>query len=214
MARAPALDISRPVVLLTGFGPFPGMPDNVSARLVQYVSRQARHVHQTHRFHAAVLPTEWHAAPQRLAALIGKLRPAVSLHFGVAKDADGFRIETRGLNSCRMTEDSAGCLPPAPVLIDSGPKSYDVALPVNGIVDRLTALKLPVTTSEDAGGYLCNSIFYHALHARTEPDTLSRAGFIHIPSSLSAPHLTFDAAVTGCLEIIRVVLDDAHPLPR
>ncbi len=214
MARASALNTSRPVVLLTGFGPFPGMPENVSANLVQSVSRQARPVHKSHRFHAAILPTEWRAAPQRLSALISKLRPAVSLHFGVAENADGFRIETRGLNACRMTEDSAGCLPPAPILIDSGPESYNAALPVNGIVDRLTALDLPATTSNDAGSYLCNSVFYHALHAQSQPNTVGRAGFIHIPSSLSAPRLTFDAAVTGCLEIIRIVLDDAHPSPR
>lgn len=193
-------------VLLTGFGPFPGMPENASAALVRALSARARVAFKNYRFHAAILPTEWHAAPERVSALISKLRPALALHFGVAKDAEGFRIETRGLNQCRMTADAAGRLPPAPVLIADAPEYYGTALPLDGIVGRLRELQLPVSTSDDAGGYLCNSVLYHTLHGSAP--VAFKAGFVHIPSSLAASGLSFEDAVTGSLEMIRIALDD------
>ncbi len=186
------------------------MPENVSARLVRAVAQRARAAFPEHRFHSAILPTEWHAAPQRVTALISRLQPALALHFGVAKDAQGFRIETQGLNTCRHAPDAAGRLPPGEVLIADGPDAHPSSLPVRAIVDRLEALDLPVMTSEDAGGYLCNAILYHALHAVRGPTHATRAGFIHIPSEFSGPPLTFEAAVDGSLAIIGTVLHDAR----
>lgn len=186
------------------------MPENVSAALVRAVSRRARRDFTPHRFHASILPTEWTAAPQRVAALIARLRPVVALHFGVAKDADGFRIETRGQNACQMAIDAAGRMPSAAHLIADAPTAYETALPLEKIVNSLTALNLPVAKSDDAGGYLCNSVLYHSLHAAPKPDAPMRAGFIHIPSTLSAAGLSFDDAVTGSLEIIRIALDETE----
>ena len=208
MALATDIPLQSSIVLLTGFGPFPGMPENVSAALVRAVSRQARHVFQPHRFHASILPTEWSAAPERVAALMKRLRPSVALHFGVAKDTQGFRIETRGQNTCRMTIDAAGKMPVAAHLIVDAPPAYETALPLGKIVNRLTELRLPVATSDDAGGYLCNSVLYHTLHAQPQPHAPMRAGFIHVPSAFEAPGLSFDDAVLGSLEIIRIALDE------
>lgn len=198
------------VVLLTGFGPFPGMPENISARLVRTVSQRARSEIRPHRFHASILPTEWHAAPQRVAALIARLRPKVALHFGVAKDAHGFRIETQGRNACRMTVDAVGRMPSAEHLIADAPPAYACELPFEKIVNRLTELRLPVATSDDAGGYLCNSVLYHSLHTGPQSEAPLRAGFVHIPSALVEPGLSFEQAVMGSLEIIRIALDDGR----
>ncbi len=49
----------RSTVLLTGFGPFPGVPSNTSADLVKKVVRLARRTLPEFHFAAAVLPTEW-----------------------------------------------------------------------------------------------------------------------------------------------------------
>lgn len=214
MALAADLSSRSSVVLLTGFGPFPGTPENVSSSLVRAVSKRARFEFMAHRFHASVLPTEWNAAPQRVAALISRLGPTLVLHFGVAKDASGFRIETRGHNQCRMAVDAADRLPPAPLLVADAPPFYGAVLPLDKIVARLTELRLPVSISDDAGGYLCNSVLYQTLHAQTQPAAPFSAGFIHIPSTLAAPGLSFDDAVTGSLEIIRIALAEAAASPR
>ena len=35
---------SRPILLVTGFGPFPGVPFNVSAKLAEYLALDAAHL--------------------------------------------------------------------------------------------------------------------------------------------------------------------------
>lgn len=210
MALAADIHPQPSTVLLTGFGPFPGIPENVSARLVADVGARARIAFAPHRFHVSILPTEWDAAPQRLIALIARLRPAIALHFGVAKDADGFRIETRGLNQCRMAIDAAGRMPSGAELISGAPVAYEAGLPLEKIVSRLQDMQLPVSKSYDAGGYLCNSVLYHSLHAAPNAGTPLRAGFIHIPSSFADPGFSFEDAAAGSLEIIRVALEAAQ----
>ncbi len=196
----------RASVLLTGFGPFPGMPDNASARLVEALSSRARIAFPEIETNAAILPTEWNAAPERLAHLIAAHRPSLILHFGVAPDASGFRIETHAHNACHATEDAAGLLPASEWLLRGGAQSHAATLPAGAIVAGLTKLGLPAALSMDAGGYLCNAIFYLSLTYARGANHPCRAGFIHIPADLSSPPLSFDAALTGALEILRVCL--------
>ncbi len=196
----------RPVALLTGFGPFPGVAENVTGRLVAEVARQARLLFPGYRFETDVLPTEWQTAPQRLVALLQDLKPELALLFGVAKDARGFRIETEAANSCWASPDAAGLTPLAPVLVHGAVAAYSTTLPTDSIVRRLKSLGVPVSISNDAGGYLCNAALYHALHAIESAGHPCRAGFIHIPDDLSKPPLTLKDAIAGALEIIGVSL--------
>ena len=62
---AAALTPARPIVLLTGFGPFPGVPENATAVLVPRLAKAARELFPTYDFVAEILPTEWTAAPQK-----------------------------------------------------------------------------------------------------------------------------------------------------
>jgi pyroglutamyl-peptidase len=200
------LTTAQPTVLLTGFGAFPGIAENVSARLAHALADRARHEFPDHRFDADVLPTQWRSAPQRAAALLAAARPVLVLHFGVAKDARGFRIESRGANACRWAEDAAG-LPPLDSLLIAGARPhYDATLPIAAIIARLEEMRLPVSLSHDAGSYICNAVLYHALHMLAQTNHPCRAGFIHIPATLDGPPLTFDEAVAGSLAIIDVVL--------
>jgi pyroglutamyl-peptidase len=197
----------RPVVLLTGFGPFPGMPENVTGQIVGAVARQARKEFPVHQFHIRTLATEWRAAPKRVDALFRKYQPVLALHFGVAQGADGFRLETQGLNVCRPAEDAAGCMPRAAELVAEGADAYAATLPVKAIALRLRSKGYPVSISDDAGGYLCNAVLYHALHTVAATGCPCKVGFVHIPPDLSGPPLTFDAAVAGSLEIVRCMLE-------
>ena len=200
----------RPVVLLTGFGPFPGVAENVTGRLVPELAREARLLFPGHRFETDVLATEWQTAPQRLTVVLSELKPELALLFGVAKDARGFRIETEAVNSCRAAPDAAGLPPLAPVLVHGAANAYSTTLPTDAIVRRLRSLGLPVSISNDAGGYLCNAALYHALHTNRSAGHSCRVGFIHIPDDLSKPPLTFADVVAGALEIIRVSLLNAN----
>ena len=59
--------------------------------------------------------------------------------------------------------------------------------------------------SDDAGGYLCNAVFYHSLlEARVRGDRC-RVGFIHIPVEAGEPEAV-DHTVAGALEVLKFSL--------
>ena len=205
----------RSIILLTGFGPFPGTPENLSARLVPELAQRAARRFRGHEVVSEILPTEWTRAPQRLSELYTKLHPKLALHFGVSERASGFVIETLAVNRCASTADAAGCLPHSDLIDEAGLETASTRLPAERIVARLSALGLPASLSTDAGHYLCNTIFYRALQqAVSDPAKPTIAGFVHIPTELAASASAengvrpFDSevALTGSLEIIRVCL--------
>ena len=206
----------RSSILLTGFGPFPGVPENVTTRLVPKLASLARRRWRGHHIEAAVLPTEWRAGPAAVAELLDALKPAVVLHFGVARTSVGFTIESRGLNRARLITDAAGLLPPSGRLSLAGPDVLAASIPTARIIERLRRRSLPVSLSHDAGGYLCNAVLYGSLERALSAAWPMRSGFIHLPPALrdaadvaprrTAVRLDWDQALEGSLEILAATL--------
>lgn len=195
-------------VLLTGFGPFPGVAENATARLVPDLALRAAAAFPAYTFHHDILETAWSAAPERAAYLIATHQPVLALHFGVAREAQGFRIERTAQNVCRIAADVTGCLPSATQLECAGPDARTSGIDTVALTRRLEALGYPVSISDDAGAYLCNAVLYHSLAAAEALATSGcRSGFIHIPADLSGPPLSFPEALEGSLEIIRAALE-------
>ncbi|MBX9684186.1 MAG: pyroglutamyl-peptidase I [Hyphomicrobium sp.] len=207
------LALSGHSILLTGFGPFPGVTVNASARLVAAAVEAARAQHRYHSFFGAVLPTEWGAAPRSAVDLIARIKPSVVLHFGVAHDCIGLRLETQATNTCGIAVDASGLKPLSPSLVQAGADTIAVTLPIHQIARSLASRALPVSLSNDAGAYLCNAVLYRSLEYVHSVSMPTRVGFIHIPTKLQRPALTFDTAVAGTLEIIAACLED-HRLHR
>jgi pyroglutamyl-peptidase len=204
-------------LLLTGFGPFPGIPVNASALLVARLARAARARFSGVTVRSAIVPTEWGRGPARARAALESSGADVAIHFGVSARAKGFVIERRGENACVAAPDGVGELPPLGVLDPAGPARRPVTLPVAAILSRLKARGLPAAASDDAGGYLCNAVLYGSLALAAGRSGLI-AGFVHIPASLAGggSHqrspmpgcpLTAEQALDGALEIIAVCLD-------
>jgi pyroglutamyl-peptidase len=198
----------KPSVLITGFGPFPGVPVNASGVLATRLAAAARRRFSDAAIHAALLPTEWDRGPARAARWIARLKPSIVLHFGVSSEAAGFVIERRAVNACVEYADGAGLFPALTVLDPDGPKRRMATLPVRLIVTRLRALGLPATASDDAGMYLCNAVLYGSLGSASDLPLI--AGFVHLPASLatgaSCP-MTPTQALAGGLEIIATCLE-------
>lgn len=195
----------RTSVLLTGFGPFPGVPVNASADLVRRIVRHARRRHPAICFAVAVLPTQWTRAQERVEALHQRHRPALALHFGVASGTDVIRLEAEARNFCRSSVDAAGALPPASVLREGGPARRHATIDIAAIADALREGGLPVSISHDAGGYLCNAVLYHSLASAEDRDAC-QVGFIHIPGDLSNPPLGANDLTAAAIKIIEVAL--------
>lgn len=195
----------RPTVVLTGFGPFPGVRRNASASLVKRLAFKARIALPHYRFAAAVLPTEWTRAPGLLSELYERHEPTLALHFGVASNMRGFRIETEARNFCRMSPDAAGILPVLDCVCQDGAASLAATITVNSIVHHLEVQGFEAKLSDDAGGYLCNAVLYHSLVEARERGNRCKVGFIHVPADAKMRDI-FDYAVPGALEILKFAL--------
>ncbi len=219
----------RPVILLTGFGPFPGVPANATSILVPRIAEAARRAFPGATIACHILPTEWTAGLRVVDALYGDLAPEIALHFGVSGRATGFEIETRGRNKCNQTQDAAGHLPSLARLSALGPEYLPSLLPAAHIVERLRRRGIPAMISRDAGGYLCNALLYRTLEIARYTQSPPRVGFVHLPSNLvnernpsrgpmPGCRLTWDGVMTGGLEVIAACLGRPAPampaLPR
>lgn len=207
---------ARTTLLVTGFGPFPGVPVNATMRLLPELARAAGRHFPDVRLVAEILPTEWTAAPQSLDRLLAELVPDFALHFGVSSRARGFEIERRAQNLCSVQPDAAGVVPVSTLLSNDGTEHLAASVPVQHIVTRLRRRGIPAFASRDAGAYLCNATLYHSLACGRNASG-RRIGFVHIPASLARPGganrgrtgacpLTWAQALDGALEILAVCL--------
>jgi pyroglutamyl-peptidase len=196
----------RSKVLLTGFGPFPGVARNESSSLVKWLARRARSAIPSYRFVAAVLPTEWVLAPQVLAELYDRHDPVLALHFGVATIKHGFRIETEARNFRRASPDATGCLPATSKVTEDGVEVRTVTIDAPSIATDLSAKGYAVSLSDDAGGYLCNAVLFHSLILAEGRGGGCPVGFVHIPTVVWPPAL-ITTGVAGALDIIKFTLE-------
>lgn len=194
-------------VLITGFGSFPGVPENASAAVVERLSSAVAtlpNVHVTWR----IIPVDWQVAPQQIAELIADARPDIILHFGVSSRAEGLVIEALAHNRCHSSADVCGGLPLSHKIMEDAPDILPSTFPAHSIVARLRAEGLPAQLSEDAGGYLCNTVLYTSLHHFSQNN--SCIGFVHIPTDLggSKGGLSVDDVVNGGLTILLTCLEE------
>jgi pyroglutamyl-peptidase len=214
MMAAAHIKSSRCQVLITGFGPFPGVPRNVSAAVAERLGHAVRRRFPSAGVVWSALPTEWHIAPVHVEDLVLDLKPRLALHFGVSHLATGFVIETVARNHAGRV-DAAGLLPQLPMIDPFGPPEMTTQLPAARLVARLQKLGLPVRLSRDAGTYLCNAVFYRSVLSQRATGLGGRSGFIHLPIEVPdrrasvGPRaaLDIDRAVLGGVEIIAACLN-------
>jgi len=84
-------------LLLTGFGPFPGAPENPTAQMVQNLASCSL---GSMELVTRILPVIWNDAEARIAALIDEVKPDAILHLGLATKRSTIGVETRARNEC------------------------------------------------------------------------------------------------------------------
>lgn len=197
--------MARPRVLLTGFGPFPGVADNPSAWLAETLARRAM-LDADAELHARILPTAWQEA-QFMPRLYEELQPHVMIHFGVSERAKTFRIERSAHNRAARRADAHGLMPSAPTIHPEGADRFDTEVPAAALAAHLRVCGVPAASSRSAGSYLCNFLYYHSLawaRGQTDPRL---ALFVHIPPLRGrTDSLAQDALLRGGHEVLRFVL--------
>ena len=99
-------------ILITGFGPFPGMRNNPSQWLVRSIDSGVIRLPPDLSVATAILPTSWQRVEERTPDLLTRHQPAIALHFGVHDKASGFRVERIARNRRKYVPDVDGKLPP------------------------------------------------------------------------------------------------------
>ena len=165
-------------ILVTGFEPFGGEKTNGSWEAVQHL-RGA--VMADKKVIVYQLPVIWEKAPEKLVALIREYHPVAVVAFGEA-GAEPVRVEMVARNIRGMIPDNAGKMPATGLIFASASPTLRTTLNVDVITKRLHEAGIPVTLSQDAGGYLCNETFFSLMNFRgTERSSDIRRGFIHVP---------------------------------
>jgi pyroglutamyl-peptidase len=200
--------MSRPAdqsvrVLVTGFGPFPGISNNASAAVALAIEKSPAALGL--EVATAIIPVVWAGARAAAREAAARFKPHAILHFGVSKRASGFEIETRAFNLSGPKEDHAGAAPPGTPLVDAGRPFLMSTLPPSHLYGALTEGGFPAVMSHDAGRYLCNALFYWSLcDAEMEGRLVS---FVHLPAFGAGqevePRLTLEEAVGGARILVR-----------
>lgn len=188
----------RLVVLATGFGPFPKVPVNPTETLMADLAANPPDLGPDVDFRTEVLPTEYAGLGDRVAALGRKHAPHVAVHFGVSAKDKAIRLERLARNVVNTGRvDAAGALPVSGVLL-SGARARRTRLPIGAIFTALQQAGIPVFLSDDAGGYLCNALFFHAVAGLSPPYAPKTTGFVHVPptgENLTRTELTRAAGI-------------------
>lgn len=164
-----------PRLLITGFGPFPGIPENPSEVAARNIARSPRWRLLGVDVEALALATTYAAVDAELRPALADRRPDALLMIGVAGRAREVRVETRGLNRASILLPDARKARPAKLVLGPGPHARPTRTRPARQVVTLRRRGFKARLSINAGAYLCNASYFAALE-QTIPVI-----FIHIP---------------------------------
>ena len=161
-------------ILIAGFEPFGGEKVNPSAEVARAIAADPPAGAQVE---AAVLPVAFGEDLRIAWPVWERLRPDLVLGLGQSGGAAAIRIERFAHN---LRADPGQPESEAPI-DPSGPAAYAATIPVLEIARALRESGIPAVVSRDAGTYLCNHFFYHALRRADDEGNGTAVGFLHVP---------------------------------
>ena len=189
-------------VLVTGFEPFGGADVNASQQLVEALAAEPPNAFE---LATAVLPVVWGRAADELVRALERERPELVVCFGQADGRAHVDVERFALNFDEGSDEEGERR--RAEIATGGPVAYRSSLPVDAVVDALRAEGIPAAASRDAGGFLCNHVFYVLMRALAE-QTEVRGGFVHVPLlpeqalERAAPTMPLTTLVRGARTIL------------
>jgi pyroglutamyl-peptidase len=169
-----------PKILLTGFGPFPGAPFNPTGQLVRRLAVRRRPAFADLERIAHVFATGYAAVDAELPALMERHRPDAILLFGLAMRSPYMRVEIRARNAINVRLPDAKGATPLGRAIRAGGGSLRGRAPFRRLLAAARNARVPARLSHDAGAYLCNYAYWHAL-APSVRSGRPLIAFVHVP---------------------------------
>lgn len=176
------------LILVTGFEPFDGLAGNASSDVAHHLDgMQFKVGEEVYRVEGIVLPVDHEEAGRGVSDALKYRNPAAVLMFGISDHAKELCLESKACNACPA--DSGGCrckgcghscAPHA--------GSYYSNAPLRKLIKGLAKEKVPAQVSDNAGRFVCNASYYHALKTAHDLESEALVAFIHIPPA--SEHLT------------------------
>ena len=162
------------MILITAFEPFGGAATNITQDVLSalpYNIGKAEVIKQC-------LPVSFQRAPIALREIITKHNPDMLLLLGQCPDSENIRLERFAINMMdSQRADNDGYCPSEEQIYPDAPLAYRTPIDIKTIAHDLQEEKLPVVVSNSAGLYVCNRVYYEALHLQ------QNALFVHIPKN-------------------------------
>ncbi len=198
-----------PNLVLTGFGAFPGVPDNPTQRLVEHFRQQPALLPQDTALH--LLDVDYRSVGAQLDALLHE-PPRALILTGYSNLATAITLETRAHGICAPDKpDATGHIPPSSA---EQPPTLHTRIELDALRCVLEAEDLPAAISHDAGQYLCNFSYRHALQRVEELEHDTKVLFVHLPALSDTPlaanaaaHLPLDSMARALSRIARELTD-------
>ena len=177
-------------LLLTAFEPFGGAESNITQSILSLLPDSIA----DWAIEKVCLPVSFKRAPIVLREAIATYSPDLVIMLGQCPAGENIRLERFAINMMDSTKgDNDGYCPSEEQIYPDAPLAYRTPINIKTIANQLQEQQLPVAISNSAGLYVCNRVYYEALHLQ------QRATFIHIPKNF-ATQLATDIITTIAIE--------------
>jgi pyroglutamyl-peptidase len=197
---------------VTGFEPFDGGAVNPSQLLVEALEASPP---PGVELATAVLPVAYARSADVLRGAVRAAAPDVVICFGQADGRTGISVERFAHNLDAAEPIDNDGVSSGNEIDPNGPVAYHATLPVAAVVDALRADGIPASESRDAGGFLCNHVFYVLMRVLEEERPAALGGFVHVPLlpeqalATQAPSMPLETLVRASRIVVGVAADAA-----
>ena len=161
-------------ILITGFEPFRGSNTNITQEIISQLPAQIGN----REIVTICLPVSFQRAPVALQQAIAQHQPDMILLLGQCPASESIRLERFAMNMMdAKNPDNDGYTPLEETIYLKAPLAYHSPINIKTIVHHLQEKELPAVVSNSAGLYVCNRVYYEALHLQR------KALFVHIPKN-------------------------------
>lgn len=168
-------------VLVTGFAPWAEHVENPSTTLA--LAMDGLQIGKTHFIARAPLPVEFARAEAVAHQHALDVHANTHVALGLAANTPHVRIERIGRNRATTSvADNAGVIAKDIALVDDGVDHIETDIDTGALARFLLSRGVETQVSEDAGGYVCNDLYYRAL--LRAKDNGRRVIFIHVPTDV------------------------------
>ncbi len=174
-------------ILVTGFGPFPGVEVNPTQILAERLNQEQ---FQGLSVVSIVLDVSFDRAAKQLLEALSNGWPRFVVHFGVATSSDRILVESQGVN-CKSSDipDVDEQQFESGLVNDSYPLNsiLRTSILTENLARSLNENGYPALYSENAGRYVCNATYFNSLAYVAESKSTTASLFIHTPAVCPDP---------------------------